>query len=219
MTGGSARSMESAIAVDLVSNIMELGYRIQSITMDDDTTTVSRLKSTVDPEIEKPSDKNHIKKNISNSLTSRNTPKTLTSSAISYFVKYASYAISQNSDNAESLKTNLAAIVPHAFGEHDNCNASWCGYMENPNTYKHSGFPGGCNLSDQLLRKDLERVFNRVADKSDKLAHYGSSQAKESLNCIIVIEVGTLRWYILNTQIIIFLKNCVERSTYYIIKY
>ena len=91
--------------------------------------------------------------------------------------------------------------------------------MENPNTYKHSGFPRGCDLSDQLLRKDLERVFNRVADKSDKLAHYGSSQAKESLNCIIVIEVGTLRWYILNTQIIIFLKNCVERSTYYIIKY
>jgi hypothetical protein len=67
---------------------------------------------------------------------------------------------------------------------HDNCNASWCGYMENPNTYKHSGFPGGCDLSDQLLRKDLERVFNRVADKSDKLAHYGSSQAKESLNFI-----------------------------------
>ena len=32
----------------------------------------------------------------------------------------ASYAISQNSDNAESLKTNLAAIVPHAFGQHDN---------------------------------------------------------------------------------------------------
>ena len=151
MTGGSARSMESAIAVDLVSNIMELGYRIQSITMDDDTTTVSRLKSTVDPEIEKLSDKNHIKKNISNSLTSRNTPKTLTSSAISYFVKYASYAISQNSDNAESLKTNLAAIVPHAFGEHDNCNASWCGYMENPNTYKYSGLPGGCDLSYQLL--------------------------------------------------------------------
>ena len=77
MTGGSARSMESAIAVDLVSNIMELGYRIQSITMDDDTTTVSRLKSTVDPEIEKPSDKNHIKKNISNSLTSRKTTKLL----------------------------------------------------------------------------------------------------------------------------------------------
>ena len=90
--------------------------------------------------------------------------------------------------------------------------------MENPNTYKHSGFPGGCDLSDQLLRKDLERVFNRVADKSDKLTHYGSSQAKESLNFIIVIEVGTLRWYILDTQIIIFLKNCVERSTYYIIK-
>ena len=77
--------------------------------------------------------------------------KTLTSSAISYFVKCASYAISLNSDNTESLKTNLAAIVPHAFGEHDNCNASWCGYMKNPNTYKYSGLPGGCDLSYQLL--------------------------------------------------------------------
>jgi transcriptional regulator CtsR len=77
VTGGSAGSMESAIAVDLVSYIMELGYRIQSITMDDDTTTISRLKSTVDPEIEKLSDKNHIKKYISNSLTSRKTTKLL----------------------------------------------------------------------------------------------------------------------------------------------
>lgn len=183
---GSARSMESAIAVDLVSHMMELGYRIQSITMDDDTTTISRLKSTVDPNIEKLCDKNHIKKNLSNSLYNvKKDYKQLSSTVISYLVKCTSYAISQNHGDAESLKKNLAVIVPHAFGEHEHCSESWCGYKKTPDTYKHSGLPGGCDLTNTLLKRDLETVFNKLVEKSDKLVHCGSSQANESLNYII----------------------------------
>lgn len=186
---GSARSMESAIAVDIVSHVMELGYRIETITMDDDTTTISRLRSTVDPEIEKRSDKNHVKKNISNSLYNiKKNYKSLTGTAISYFVKCASYAISQNCDDSKSLQTNLEAIVPHAFGEHERCDTAWCGYLKNPDTYKHTALPGGCDLSDELLRKDLETVFGRLAEKSDKLTHCGSSQANESLNFVITTK-------------------------------
>lgn len=67
--------------------------------------------------------------------------------------------------------------------------------MKNLNTYKHSGFPGCCDLSHQLLRKDLERDFNRVADKSDKLAHCGSSQANESLNFIITTKAPNFKQF------------------------
>lgn len=163
--------------------------------MDDDTRTMSRLKSTVDPEIDKLSDKIHIK-NIWNSLYNKNRDnKTFTRSDISYFVKCASYTISQNTGYAESLKRNLAAIVPHTFGEHYNCNASWCGYMKNPNTNKHSGLPRVCDLSDQLLRKDIYTLFNRMADKSDKLTHCGSSQANESLNFIITTKAPKFKHF------------------------
>ena len=60
--------MESAIAVDLVSNVMDMGYRVNYNTMDEDSTIISRINTLVDPGVQKKSDKNHIKKTISNSL-------------------------------------------------------------------------------------------------------------------------------------------------------
>lgn len=125
---GSAKSMEAAIATDLTSRIMELGYRINCITMDEDSTTINRVKTCVDPEIEKKSDKNHIKKSLSNSLYSiKKDHKLLSVTVINYLVKCACYAISQNKENPENLDKTLRAIIPHAFGEHGDCNESWCG--------------------------------------------------------------------------------------------
>lgn len=186
---GSARSMESAIAVDLVSNLMEMGYRVKSITMDEDSTTISRLHKSVDPNIVKQSDKNHIKKNLSNSLYEiKKGHKELSTSIISYFVRCASYAISQNQGHSEELNQSLLAIVPHAYGDHDSCKTEWCGFLRNPETYKHNGLPGGFDMSGEQLRDDLLKLFKRFADRSDRLIHIGTSQANESLNHIIATK-------------------------------
>lgn len=183
---GSARAMESAIAVDLVSHMMEMGYRIQTITMDDDTTTLSRLHKSVDPNIQKRCDKNHIKKNVSNSLYDvKKNHKELSSSIISYFVKCTSYAISQNKSDSLQLRENILAIVPHAFGYHDLCKVDWCGYLKCPDSYKHNGLPGGCDLSSDKLEKDLNVIFKRFAERSERLIKCGTSQANESLNHVI----------------------------------
>ncbi|CAG2246199.1 unnamed protein product [Mytilus edulis] len=151
--------MESAIAVDLVSNLMEMGYRVKSITMDEDLTTISRLHKSVDPNI-----KGH---------------KELSTSTINYFVRCASYAISQNQGHSEELNQSLLAIVPHAYGDHDSCKSEWCGFLRNPETYKHNGLPGGFDMSGEQLRDDLLELFKRFADRSDRLIHIGTSQANE----------------------------------------
>ena len=118
--------MESAIAVDLVSELMELGYRVENITMDEDSTTISRINTQVDPNVQKKSDKNHVKKTISNALYEcKKTYKILSSSVINYLIKYVSYAIEQKAIGKKGK--NIESIIPHALGKHDNCDRSWCG--------------------------------------------------------------------------------------------
>lgn len=76
-------------------------------------------------------------------------------------------------------------IVAHAFGKHDNCraaSASWCGFLQDPHTYKHKSLPHGKDLQDENLQKDLSTVVEIFVKNADKLAPLGSSQAKESLN-------------------------------------
>ena len=41
---------------------------------------------------------------------------------IDYLQKCFGYALRQNKDNVEQLKISLKAIVPHAFGEHEQCS-------------------------------------------------------------------------------------------------
>lgn len=181
--------MESAIACDLVSSLMDMGYRVNTITMDDDTTTISRLQKNVDPQIKKHRDRTHVKKNFKNSLFDvKDEHKQLTTDMINYFVSCSSYAIAQNKDDEVTLASRLSSIVPHAFGDHNLCDASWCGYLKCPETYKHTGLPGGRDMSGAKLKKDMESAFKRFAEKPD-LANCGSTQANESLNHIIGTKV------------------------------
>ena len=102
---GSAKSMKSAIAVDLVSNLMDMGYRVNYITMDEDSTTISRINTLVDPGLQKKSDKNHIKKTISKSLFDvKKDYQVLSTTVISYLVKCVSYTIVQNKDDPDTLQ-------------------------------------------------------------------------------------------------------------------
>ena len=65
---GSSKAMESALAVKMLKALKEEGYTVKTLIMDDDTTTISRVRKEVDSYIEKKSDRNHVRKNISNEL-------------------------------------------------------------------------------------------------------------------------------------------------------
>ena len=108
------------------------------------------------------------------------------------------YACSQNKGNIQGLQKNLRAIVAHAFGKHDNCrtaSASWCGFLQDPHTYKHKSLPHGKDLQDENLQKDLSTVVEIFVKNADKLGQLGSSQANESLNNSVGSKATKIRHY------------------------
>lgn len=54
---GSSKAMESALAIDMAKSLKDRGFKISKITMDDDSTTISRMRNNIDPNIMKMSDK------------------------------------------------------------------------------------------------------------------------------------------------------------------
>lgn len=95
----------------------------------------------------------------------------------------------------KACKKNLGAIVPHAFGKHEDCDASWCGYHKDPGNFTHKSLPHGKDLKDEKLQKDLEAVVEVFAKKAERLVHLGSSQANESLNNSIGSKAPKIRHY------------------------
>ena len=183
---GSSKSMESTLAVELVQGLQDKGCKIATFTGDDDTTTISKLKDKVDHGIKKISDKNHCRKNISDSLFKlQGKHKKLTNTVISYLLKDISYAIAQNKENETALANNLKAIIPHSFGNHDLCDTQWCGYLKDPLNYSHQTLPYGKDLTGDDLFKDMTALFSMYANNASKLCRLGSSQANESMNKII----------------------------------
>lgn len=65
---GSSKSMEPAMAAKIIRNIESKGHKVRKLVMDDDTSTICKIKSEVNPEIEKCSDKNYTYKNFTNHL-------------------------------------------------------------------------------------------------------------------------------------------------------
>ena len=66
---GSSRAMEADLASELVKKIHNTGTaKLGTIIMDDDSTTVARIKSDFDKNIAKQSDIMHVKKHLTSSL-------------------------------------------------------------------------------------------------------------------------------------------------------
>lgn len=105
------------------------------------------------------------------------------------------YALKQNKDNVEGVKRSLKAIVPHAFAKHNDCNISWCSFLKDLTTYKHSSLPNGKDLQGENLQKDLEAIVEVYVQNAEKLAPLGSSQANEALNNTIGSKAPKIRHY------------------------
>lgn len=78
----------------------------------------------------------------------------------------------------------IKGIVPRAFGNHDNCSSTWCGYKQNPHNYTHNELPNGKDLHGESLQQALQESFEEYSSDTVtvKLAPCMNSQRNESLN-------------------------------------
>ena len=90
----------------------------------------------------------------------------------------------------------FSTIVPHAFGDHNKCSASWCGYKKDPKGYKH-GHLWGKDLKGEDLRAVLEDALWPFTseESAKKLAPCGSSQRNECINSVVGSKAPKIRHY------------------------
>ena len=195
---GSSKAMEPAMAVNILTRIKDKGHQLKKLVMDDDTTTIAKVRNEVESTIEKCSDKNHTMKIFTNALYSLQKDKKLqrviSTKTINHIKKCFSYAISKNIDAVE-LKENLVAIPHHLFGNHQKCDVSWCRYLQNPDSYVPRNLPYGKYLSNQDLFDGLLQIFKTYAEKSDRLLALGSTQSNESFNAMVSAKNPKNRFY------------------------
>ena len=182
---GSAKGMESDMVIDMVKELHDKGEIVEAIVGDEDTTTISRLRATVDKQITKLSDKNHVKKLLGNSLYSiKKDHKSLTIKVIQYLQKCFAQTLSKGKGDSETIAKNVTAMGYHPFGDHSHCSEDWCTFLKNPQA-KFKYLPHGRPLTDVRLQSALQDIFTSYAASSDKLASLGSTQANESFNKIV----------------------------------
>ena len=122
---------------------------------------------------------------------------TLSQKVINYLVKCFSYSVSQNKGNPSALQKSFKCILPHSFGNHENCNESWCGAKKDPINYNHSDLPYGNDLYGDDLRKALERILEEHCTDIvvAKLSPGSNSQRNETLNSVIGSKNPKIRYY------------------------
>jgi hypothetical protein len=182
---GSSKAMEPDMVIQMVKDANAKGVKVSTIVGDEDSTTIARARKEVDRELKKGSDMNHLKKILGNKLYElKKKHKVLSPAVIKYFQKNFATAVRQNKGNELEISKRLRQIVPHAFGDHTQCG-EWCGYIQNPQGYRHSHLPKGKDLSGVQLKADLTDVFEEKARQAKKYTHVGSTQANESLNMTV----------------------------------
>ena len=171
------------MVMSMVEKVEKKGAVIGTLVGDEDSTLTARLKA-MKPHIMKISDRNHIKKNFTNMLFAvKKDHNSLSVSVITYLRKLFSYVISQNKGDSEGIKQGLLSIAQvHPFGDHKQCNQSWCVFLRNGEQQKYKALPYGRPLNDKKLQDALHKQLQRYADQGEKLSALGSTQANESFN-------------------------------------
>ncbi len=172
---GSSKAMEPDLGAELAATCENHGVQVTILVGDDDSATIKKVRESVSHSVDKWSDTVHAKRSFGchlYSLHSKHKGK-LSANVIDYLQKCFGYALKQNKDNVEQLTRSLKAIVPHAVGEHEQCSITWCGYLNNPTTYKHSSLPHGKDLQGETLKQDLEEIVEMFVQNSEKLAPLG----------------------------------------------
>ena len=199
----SSKAMEPTAAVVLFNNAPNHAVKFSSYTGDDDSTTEAHIREKVTYGVEKFRDIVHIKRSLTTRLYNLSQSgriencSPLSQKVINYLVKCFSYSITQNKGNSKEIQATIRCIIPHAFGDHSNCATSWCGYTEDPDTYKHKDLPYGKDLHGDKLRSALENIFNDYCTDTvaEKLAPMTNSQRNEALNSVVGFKNPKIRFY------------------------
>ena len=200
---GSSKSMEPAVAVELFNNATKSHVKFSTYTGDDDSTTESHIRQNVPYGVEKWSDTVHIKRSLTTRLYNfgkRNKfsdCSVLSQNVINYLAKCFSYCLAQNKGNPQGLKLSIQCIVPCAFGHHEHCDRSWCGYRKDCANYKHKDLPYGKDLHGSELERALQNLFSeyRTDTVIKKLFPAANSQRNESLNSVVGSKTPKIRYY------------------------
>jgi len=185
---GSSKAMEPYVGGELVKEIETHNIDVGTIIMNDDCTTMSRIRKELSHNVEKWSDQNHTVKHLGNSLYAlQKKHKQLSTMVIKHVQKCFNYALAQNKGNVTEFTCALKQIVPHLFGDHDLCG-NWCGYKNNPGTYKHKGLPYGRSLCGESLRSDLDKILNVFIQNAARIAPGASTKDVESFNCMLACK-------------------------------
>ncbi|XP_068732248.1 uncharacterized protein [Montipora capricornis] len=195
--------MEPASAVEMFNNAPKQKVKYAFYTGDDDSTTEAHIRQKVSYGVEKFSDIIHMKRSLTTRLyyLSHNTKfansSILSQKVINYVVKCFSYGVAQNKGNAKAIQKAINCIVPHAFGDHKNCDNKWCRFMQDPASYKHHDLPYGKDLFGDKLRSALENIFSDYCTDAvaDKLAPMTNSQRNETLNSVVGSKNPKIRFY------------------------
>jgi hypothetical protein len=89
------------------------------LVMDNDSTTLARVKAVVNPNISKKSDSNHTKTGFTGNLVDlSNKHKVLRNvKVMSHIERCFMYCVRQNENNEQRLKNDPRTIVPHLYGK------------------------------------------------------------------------------------------------------
>ncbi|WAR14915.1 LOW QUALITY PROTEIN: hypothetical protein MAR_005058, partial [Mya arenaria] len=149
-TALKAREREIGPSIEM----KQKGLNIERLTMDGDSTTFTRVKRSLFPELKKSNDKN-IVKNFGNELYKlKSKHKSLSNNNIAHIQKCFSYGISQNKGSTHGIKTSLDALPSHMFNEHSSCSPTWCTSLRDEN-YRQAHI-----LQGTELRKDFQNVIH-----------------------------------------------------------
>ena len=191
----SSKAMEPDVAVAIAKDLQKEGAKVTHVVGDDDASTIKHLRTEVDGSIEKISDVIHSKRSLASHLYElKKTNNEVTDGVIRYVLKCYAYAVNQNKEDADGIRRNLQAIIPHLYGDHSKCG-QWCRYLEDPENYRHRSLPGGKDLKDPDTKNALERIMQMQIQNADNLAPVLNSQTNEAFNATVSTKAQKARHY------------------------
>ena len=159
------------MAVKMIRDKENKWHPLKSLVMDDDTSTICKVREEVNPEIEKCSERNHTFKNVTNHLflsSKREVQKDSQQKDNNSHQKVFCLCCFIRGDPL-ALKTNLSAIPHHLYGKHSCCDSKWCRYLQNRESFIPKNLPYGKYLSDVNLYKDIVHIFSLYTEQSETI--------------------------------------------------
>ena len=149
------------MACELFQRAPARGIKYDKYIGNDDSTTFAYLKQKVPNGLEKNSEFVHTQRSLNTRLNNLSQRQKFPNSSIvsqkvvNHLGNCFAYRIHQHKNQLAQIAKAIACIVPHAFGNHDKCNPSWCRDKQNLTEYIHNERLRGSSLQQALQDHSL----------------------------------------------------------------